>query len=155
DTVRSVLSWTLEVDLENLTLLGSAAVDGTGNAIGNVLTGNAGANVLSGFGGVDQLLGGGGNDRLDGGDDSDALSGGAGNDLFMLNVGEVDGDRILDFFGNGVSLGDSLLFQGFGDAAFLTNSGDQWTVHYDDGASDETFQMVGVTSLSTGDYLFT
>ncbi len=154
DTVRSIISWDLGIDLENLTLLGSAAVNGTGNAIGNVLTGNAAANILSGLGGADQLLGGGGIDRLDGGTGADQLSGGAGNDLFVLGVGEVSGDSILDFLGNGASLGDSLLFQGFGEAASLTNSGDQWTVHYDGGANDETFQIVGVTSLSNGDYLF-
>ena len=33
--------------LENLTLTGNAAVNGTGNALANAITGNAAANVLS------------------------------------------------------------------------------------------------------------
>ncbi|WP_164886837.1 beta strand repeat-containing protein [Piscinibacter defluvii] len=53
DTVRSSVSWTLGAELENLTLLGTANLNATGNAVGNVLTGNRGNNVLSGGGGVD------------------------------------------------------------------------------------------------------
>ena len=46
---------TLLPDIENLTLTGSSALAGTGNALGNVLTGNSGANVLTGLGGNDTL----------------------------------------------------------------------------------------------------
>ena len=154
DLVRSSVSHTLGANVENLTLTGSAALNGAGNALANLLTGNAGANLLSGFGGADELFGAGGNDRLDGGAFADEMSGGAGNDIFVLTLGEISGDSILDFVGNGASLGDSLLLQGFGDDASLGNAGDLWTVFYDDGASSETFQIAGVTSLASGDYLF-
>jgi serralysin len=155
DTVRSGITYTLGSGLENLTLTGSAAVNGGGNGLANLITGNAAANILSGFGGIDQLFGGGGNDRLDGGANADAMSGGAGNDIFLFSLGEVSNDSVLDFVGNGASLGDSLLFQGFDDSAELVHgAGDFWTVLYDDGASSETFQIVGVTSLASGDYLF-
>ena len=48
DTVRSTISYTLGANLENLTLIGSAAIKGTGNNLNNVLTGNAAANTLTG-----------------------------------------------------------------------------------------------------------
>ena len=80
------------------------------------------------------------------------MSGGVGNDVFLLNVGQVTGDVIVDFIGNGTSLGDTLLFQGFGDGASLSHTDDHWTISYD--AGSETFQIAGVTALSTGDYEF-
>lgn len=64
DTVQSSLTWTLGANLENLTLSGSAAINGTGNALANVLTGNAAGNALTGGGGNDTYRGGGGNDTL-------------------------------------------------------------------------------------------
>jgi Ca2+-binding RTX toxin-like protein len=72
DTVQSSIAYTLADDLENLTLLGSAAINGTGNSANNVLTGNTGANVLNGNGGTDTLIGGRGSDTyiVDSTDDS-------------------------------------------------------------------------------------
>ena len=46
-------------NVENLTLTGSANINGTGNGDANVLTGNSGNNTLDGQGGDDTLSGGG------------------------------------------------------------------------------------------------
>ncbi len=56
DTVQSHLTYVLGANLENLTLTGGAAVNGTGNSLNNVLIGNSSANVLSGGVGNDTYV---------------------------------------------------------------------------------------------------
>jgi Ca2+-binding RTX toxin-like protein len=48
DTVSSGVTWTLGANIENLTLTGSSAINGTGNNLDNVLTGNSAVNTLRG-----------------------------------------------------------------------------------------------------------
>ena len=95
DTVSS--SVTLNLDayagvrfVERLTLTGTAAINGTGNALANVLTGNAGTN---------QLSGGLGNDTINGGLGADVLTTGAGSDVIVFStaLGAGNIDRITDF----------------------------------------------------------
>ncbi len=62
EMVEASVSWTLGANLENLTLTGAAALNGTGNALANVITGNSAANRLDGGAGNDTLDGGGGTD---------------------------------------------------------------------------------------------
>lgn len=62
DTVESGIDYVLGATLENLTLLGSANLNGTGNDQDNVLVGNAGNNRLEGGQGADSLYGGQGDD---------------------------------------------------------------------------------------------
>jgi Ca2+-binding RTX toxin-like protein len=70
DTVQSSVTYTLGSNLENLTLTGSSAINGTGNSSNNTINGNSGANILDGGTGTDTLIGGAGNDTyiIDGGD---------------------------------------------------------------------------------------
>jgi Ca2+-binding RTX toxin-like protein len=80
DTVRATISTTLAGDVEILTLVGSGNLNGTGNALDNVIFGASGKNVLSGLDGNDQLYGADGDDILIGGSGSDRLDGGNGVD---------------------------------------------------------------------------
>jgi hypothetical protein len=89
DLVRAPFTKTLGANLENLTLIGTAAINGTGNAAANVITGNAAANMLSGLAGNDTLTGGAG---------ADTLTGGAGADTYVFSS-LVGSDTVTDFNG--------------------------------------------------------
>lgn len=85
DQVFSLVAFTLGTGLENLTLVGTRAISGFGNDLGNLLEGNSAANVLTGLAGDDRLKGNEGNDTLDGGAGLDRLYGGLGNDTYYVN----------------------------------------------------------------------
>ncbi|MBS3026203.1 MAG: hypothetical protein HCA25_03660 [Dolichospermum sp. DET50] len=53
DTLSAAVTTTLTTNVENLTLTGTAAINGTGNAGNNVITGNGANNTLSGLNGND------------------------------------------------------------------------------------------------------
>jgi Ca2+-binding RTX toxin-like protein len=53
DLVFSDVSWILGSNIENLTLVGTANINGTGNSLANILRGNNGTNVLDGGAGDD------------------------------------------------------------------------------------------------------
>ena len=57
DTVRSSVNYALGANVENLTLTGANAINGTGNDLHNVITGNSAANVIIGGGRADTLTG--------------------------------------------------------------------------------------------------
>ena len=97
DTVESSISFSLGNTarvlgaVENLRLLGSSAINGTGDVLGNGITGNTGSNFLDGQDG---------NDILDGGLGNDSLTGGAGNDAFFFNTAlsaATNIDDLVDF----------------------------------------------------------
>jgi Ca2+-binding RTX toxin-like protein len=83
DTIQSSVTYTIAAaNVENLTLTGTAAINGTGNDGNNVITGNGANNILNGGAGNDILNGGAGNDILTGGLGKDTLIGGLGVDRF-------------------------------------------------------------------------
>jgi len=77
DTVRSSVTHTLYEYVENLTLTGSSAINGSGNVEDNILIGNSANNRLTGYEG---------NDLLDGGTGNDTMLGGLGDDTYVVNV---------------------------------------------------------------------
>ena len=62
DEIQSSVSYTLPAFVNNLTLTGSANINGTGNELANIIVGNSGNNVLAGGAGDDTMQGGLGND---------------------------------------------------------------------------------------------
>lgn len=104
DKVESSISYTLTANVENLTLTGSASINGAGNALDNVIVGNTGNNVLSGLSGNDAITGGGGNDTLDGGLDVDTMTGGQGNDTYVVDNA---GDLVTEILNEGTDLVNS------------------------------------------------
>ena len=91
DTVYSSVTYTLTDHVENLILSGTKAINGTGNALDNLIIGNTGNNILKG---------GEGNDTLYGGLGNDTLYGGAGSDKFVFNTtlnASKNKDTIKDF----------------------------------------------------------
>ncbi|MEO0933663.1 MAG: calcium-binding protein, partial [Cyanobacteria bacterium J06641_2] len=106
DTVDSAIDYTLGANLENLNLLeGTAALNGTGNELNNIINGNSGDNVIFGGDGDDSIIGGLGNEsfvpdslgKINGTPGSDILTGGNGNDAFIYNNIADSGDLITDF----------------------------------------------------------
>jgi Ca2+-binding RTX toxin-like protein/subtilase family serine protease len=90
DVVNASINYSLTANVENLTLLGTASINGTGNDLNNTITGNSGNNQLSGLAGDDTLVGNGGNDILDGGTGVDNMAGGIGNDTYYVdNLGDI------------------------------------------------------------------
>ena len=81
DSVQSSATHSLSGNVENLLLTGSAAINGTGNSLSNIIVGNSAANTLDGGAGNDTLTGGGGADAF----------------LFKAALVPANADRIRDF----------------------------------------------------------
>jgi Ca2+-binding RTX toxin-like protein len=88
DTFVTVSSTVLPQHFENLTLVGSADANATGDDGDNVLTGNSAGNVLDGRRGADTLIGG------------------AGNDTYVFDAG----DTIIDSAGSDLALSGASFF---------------------------------------------
>ena len=103
DTVQSSVTFSLAslTNIENLTLTGTPAINGIGNAGNNVITGNTGNNSLNGGAGKDYLWGDKGDDTLNGGAGKDFLTGDSGGDYFVyLTLADsplANFDEITDF----------------------------------------------------------
>ena len=149
DTIRAAVSFSLpdaSQNIENLTLTGLLAINGTGNDLTNVLTGNTAANMLSGGLGNDTLLGEDGNDILIGGLGQDSVNGGVGDDQITLlvtagNVDAIDaGDGTDTLVLSGVVPGDHVV------VVHLSSSTDQ--VVSIGGTIDDTLAQVNIENLT-------
>jgi trimeric autotransporter adhesin len=122
DTVKSSITWTLGDNLENLTLTGTIAINGTGNTLDNTLTGNSGNNVLDGGAGNDVLLGGVGNDTYIVDSTSDIITelAGEGTDTVKSSISWTLGDNL-----ENLTLTGTIAFSGTGnilDNILIANS---------------------------------
>ena len=103
DRVASTVSYTLAAGVRVETLIAAdpasaAALDLTGNEVGQTIHGNAGNNVLDGGGGNDSLHGFAGIDTLIGGSGADVMRGGLDRDRYYV---DDSADRVLELAGEG------------------------------------------------------
>jgi Ca2+-binding RTX toxin-like protein len=164
DSVSSTINYTLGDNLENLTLTGTTAINGTGNELNNSITGNAADNLLTG---------GLGNDTLNGGAGADTMIGGLGTDRLYLGLNDNAVDNVNYVLGDGTDTvyqfvrgvgGDQLNFSGIANFDVIT-SGTSTLVRVGDGiggnAGFGTGQLLvtlsgtsGFNSTNFGDNLF-
>jgi Ca2+-binding RTX toxin-like protein len=147
DMVNTAISYTLTVNVENLTQTGSANTSGTGNTLDNKLTGNGGNNTLTGNDGADTIIGGSGNDTL---------TGGTGIDTFDYNALTDAADSITDFTtgagGDKLDIDTLLTVLGYGGAdpiaagyVQLLQAGAHTQVNIDSNGGGDNFATTLVT----------
>src|SRR5262245_9192708 len=145
DTVNTSITYVLPTDVENLTMLGSADLQGYGNAAADTLTGNAGNNLLNGFAGADTMIGGGGNDTYFVDDAGDMVMENAseGSDAVFATVDQtlaanvetliLQGGADLQGYGNGL---DNTIYGNTGNNLLNGNAGADIMVG---GAGNDTY----------------
>jgi len=152
DAVLSSLTYTLGSNLENLTLTGSSAINGTGNTLNNTLIGNSLNNTLSGGAGNDLMIGGFGNDILNGDAGNDILQGGADNDALIDTAGvnlldggsgtdTLSGNASNEMFAGGI--GNDTITTGNGADIIAFNRGDGMDVVNGGVGTDNTLSLGG------------
>lgn len=168
DTVSSSVGFRLGSYLEHLSLVGTAAVNGTGNGKGNLLNGNSGANVLDGAAGADTLAGGSGNDTYHVDESGDVVvesSSKGGTDTVVASISLALGSHVenltlagsADLHGTGNTLANVL--RGNAGANVLTGGAGNDTYHVDgrdtvvETSSGGTDTLVSSVSTTLGRYL--
>jgi trimeric autotransporter adhesin len=172
DTINTSISYTLVPNVENLTLLGSANLQGYGNSLPNTITGNPGNNLLNGQAGADVMIGGGGHDTYFVDDPGDvviqtAIVGGGtvfstANFTLPANVDTLvmQGSAGLQGFGNSAANtlfgnnGNNLLDGGagvdrmdggFGDDTYFVDNASDRVVEAGNAGNDAIFSSVNFT----------
>jgi trimeric autotransporter adhesin len=159
DTVQSSITWTLGDNLENLTLTGTSAINGTGNILDNTLTGNAGNNILDGGLGNDTLMGKAGNDTyiVDSASDTIIELAGEGTDTVKSSISLTLGDNLENLTltgsssinGTGNTLdntltgnaGNNILDGGLGNDSLIGGAGDD--LYIIDSTGDKITELAG------------
>jgi len=146
DAIQASVSYTLPDNVENLSLTGAVAINGTGNALDNIISGNSSNNILSGLGGADVLDGGGGTDTA-----SYAAS------LSGVNVslatgaahgGDAEGDTLISIENlTGSAFNDTL--EGDSGNNVLNGGAGIDTVSYEHAAAGVTVNLTLITAQNT------
>jgi Ca2+-binding RTX toxin-like protein len=138
DRVFASIDYTLGANVENLILIGSANLNGTGNAVNNRITGNIGNNILDGGMGADTMIGGAGNDTyvVDNINDVVIEQIGEGHDLVRTSISYTLGANVEDLTMFGDTWGALT-----GNALDNTITGNSATNYIDGGLGADT--MIG------------
>ncbi|QIB33341.1 M10 family metallopeptidase [Ancylobacter pratisalsi] len=161
DRVLSLIDHTLEANVENLFLLGSATT-GSGNELGNTIVGNGQDNTLRGFAGSDFLYGLAGNDVIHGDSGGDLMVGGAGLDVYFGGAGSdyayiAAGDSF-DYFADFNASQDHIIFSTavFADIDAVAEVGLQVgnDVVISNGAEGIVLANTQIDTLTTDNFLF-
>ena len=147
DTVQAAVTYTLAANVENLTLTGNGNINGTGNALDNVIIGNSGNNILAGLGG---------SDTLDGGTGTDTASYAASSSGVTVSLaagtssgGDAQGDTLISIENlTGSGLNDTL--EGNGANNVLTGGAGTDTVSYEHAGAAVTVSLAVGAAQNTG-----
>ena len=152
DTVLSSVTHTNGAGIENLTLTGASAINGTGNALNNSISGNGADNIVDGGAGADTMNGGDGNDTYIVDNAGDTVADTSGFDTvqssvnFALAAGlenlTLTGASAINGTGNAANnavtgnAADNVLDGGSGNDALAGGAGNDILIG---GAGDDTF----------------
>jgi trimeric autotransporter adhesin len=155
DEVWSSISYTLGANVEDLTLVGSLAINGTGNTLKNLLRGNGAANVLNGGVNADFMEGAGGNDTyiVDNVGDTVTESASQGIDTVNASVNFTLGDHVENLNLTGASAirgtGNNLANKIVGNGAANTIDGKQGANTLTGGLGKDVFVFTEINAVST------
>lgn len=145
DEVKSSIDYTLDENIENLSLLGTGNIDVQGNSLDNIIIGNSGNNTIKDYTGSDTIKSGAGNDYIDDYDGNDVIYCEDGNDtVYSYNAGDdiIDGgagvDIIYEYEGNDTISGGSdndKIYDYSGDNSLYGDSGND-SLHAYNGGDD-------------------
>ena len=148
DAVQSTITYSLAnlTFVENLTLTGTGVINGTGNALANIITGNGGNNIFAGLGGADTLIGGLGTDT------ATYIASAAGVNVSLMtgvgSGGDAEGDTLATIENlTGSNLNDTL--EGNGGSNILAGGLGIDTASYEHALAGVTVSLASTKSQNT------